>query len=105
MPSIGQSPEAEFSLRPECKASSSKLKPYICIWQRSSALDHILSCQIHLVLFTQRFTNQSIGEEEGYCFIDLMAVSEFLENNDMARLDWDWGDSEKVMRSVCLQSF
>ena len=58
----------------------------------------------HLVsnlLFVQRFRNQSIGGKESYCLINLMAVAEFLENVDMAGLGLE--DSEKVMRSVCLQ--
>lgn len=53
----------------------------------------------HLVsnlLYTQRFRNQSIGGEEGYCLINLMAVAEFLENVDLAALGL--GDSDKVMR-------
>ncbi|KAF4611263.1 hypothetical protein D9613_006599 [Agrocybe pediades] len=52
----------------------------------------------HLVsnlLFTQRFRNQSVGGEESYCLINLMAVAEFLENVDMAGLGL--GDSDKVM--------
>ena len=55
----------------------------------------------HLVsnlLFIQRFRNQSVGGEESYCLINLMAVAEFLENVDMAGLGL--GDSEKVIRSV-----
>jgi hypothetical protein len=55
----------------------------------------------HLVsnlLFTQRFRNQSVGGEESYCLINLLAVAEFLENVDMAGLGL--GDSDKVMRSV-----
>ena len=53
----------------------------------------------HLVsnlLFTQRFRNQSIGGEESYCLINLMAVAEFLENVDMAALGLD--NSDKVLR-------
>jgi hypothetical protein len=55
----------------------------------------------HLVsnlLFTQRFRNQSVGGEESYCLINLLAVAEFLENVDMAGLGL--GDSDKVMRYV-----
>jgi hypothetical protein len=58
----------------------------------------------HLVsnlLYTQRFRNQSVGGEESYCLINLMAVAEFLENVDLAALGL--GDSDKVMRSAfCL---
>jgi hypothetical protein len=48
------------------------------------------------LIFTQRFRNQSVGGEESYCLINLMAVAEFLENVDMAGLGL--GDSEKVIR-------
>ncbi|KAH9479835.1 Vacuolar protein sorting-associated protein 9A [Psilocybe cubensis] len=57
----------------------------------------------HLVsnlLFTQRFRNQSVGGEESYCLINLMAVAEFLENVDMAGLGL--GDSDKVMSTADL---
>ncbi len=52
----------------------------------------------HLVsnlLFTQRFRNQSVGGEESYCLINMMAVAEFLENVDMAALGLE---SDKVLR-------
>lgn len=55
----------------------------------------------HLVshlLFTQRFRNQSIGGEESYCLINLMAVAEFLENVDLAALGL--GESEKTVIST-----
>ena len=55
----------------------------------------------HLVsnlLYTQRFRNQSVGGEESYCLINLMAVAEFLENVDLAALGL--GDSDKVMRYI-----
>ena len=55
----------------------------------------------HLVsnlLFTQRFRNQSVGGEESYCLINLMAVADFLENVDLAALGLV--DSDKVMRFV-----
>jgi len=56
---------------------------------------HLIS---HL-LYTQRFRNQSIGGEESYCLINLMAVAEFLENVDLAALGL--ADSEnKVLRFV-----
>lgn len=62
----------------------------------------------HLVshlLFTQRFRNQTIGGEESYCLINLMAVAEFLENVDLAALGL--GESEKtVIRcTISLVSF
>ncbi|EJD07368.1 uncharacterized protein FOMMEDRAFT_143805 [Fomitiporia mediterranea MF3/22] len=38
------------------------------------------------LLFTQRYRNQSIGGEESYCLINLMAVVEFLENVDLGAL-------------------
>lgn len=52
----------------------------------------------HLVsnlLFTQRFRNQSVGGEESYCLINMMAVAEFLENVDMVALGLD---GDKVLR-------
>ncbi|KAF8799213.1 hypothetical protein BYT27DRAFT_7149988 [Phlegmacium glaucopus] len=52
------------------------------------------------LLFTQRFRNQSVGGEESYCLINLMAVAEFLENVDMAALGL--GDSEKVTSTADL---
>ncbi|KAF5316222.1 hypothetical protein D9619_006641 [Psilocybe cf. subviscida] len=57
----------------------------------------------HLVsnlLYTQRFRNQSIGGEESYCLINLLAVAEFLENVDMTSLGL--GDSSKVMSTADL---
>ena len=43
---------------------------------------HLLS---HL-LYTQRFRNESVGGEESYCLINLLAAAEFLENVDLAAL-------------------
>ncbi|KAF8884076.1 hypothetical protein CPB84DRAFT_1850791 [Gymnopilus junonius] len=57
----------------------------------------------HLVsnlLFTQRFRNQSVGGEESYCLINLMAVAEFLENVDMAGLGL--GEVDKVVSTADL---
>mgnify|MGYP001439560119 CR=1 FL=1 len=48
------------------------------------------------LLFTQRFRNQSVGGEESYCLINLMAVAEFLENVDIEAIGL--GDGSKVMR-------
>lgn len=51
------------------------------------------------LLFIQRFRNESVGGEEAYCLINLMAVVEFLENVDLGALGL--GDGEgKVIRSV-----
>lgn len=53
----------------------------------------------HLVshlLYVQRYRNNRIGGEEGFCLINLMAVVEFLEHVDLAALGL--GDSERVMR-------
>jgi len=51
------------------------------------------------LLYTQRFRNQRIGGEEGYCLVNLMAVADFLENVDLKALGL--GESEKkVMRFV-----
>ena len=50
----------------------------------------------HLVselLYAQRYRNQSVGGEESYCLVNLMAVAEFLENVDLGALGL--GDSEK----------
>jgi len=55
------------------------------------------------LLYTQRFRNQSVGGEESYCLINLMAVAEFLENVDLAALGL--GDSDKVMRSAFIHMF
>ncbi|KAI0339369.1 hypothetical protein BDW22DRAFT_1336368 [Trametopsis cervina] len=55
----------------------------------------------HLVshlLYTQRFRNQTVGGEESYCLINLMAVAEFLENVDLAALGL--GESEKNVIST-----
>ncbi|KZS94535.1 hypothetical protein SISNIDRAFT_453467 [Sistotremastrum niveocremeum HHB9708] len=52
----------------------------------------------HLVshlLYVQRYRNNRIGGEEGFCLINLMAVVEFLEHVDLAALGL--GDSERVM--------
>ncbi|KAG5339356.1 hypothetical protein C0989_004636 [Termitomyces sp. Mn162] len=57
----------------------------------------------HLVsslLYTQRYRNQSIGGEESYCLVNLMAVAEFLENVDLAALGL--GDSDKVLSAADL---
>ncbi|KAF4569894.1 hypothetical protein EYR36_009696 [Pleurotus pulmonarius] len=57
----------------------------------------------HLVshlLFTQRFRNQSVGGEESYCLINLLAVAEFLENVDLAALGLN--DVNKVMSTADL---
>ncbi|KAL4064059.1 hypothetical protein V8B97DRAFT_2078625 [Scleroderma yunnanense] len=44
------------------------------------------------LLFTQRFRNHSVGGEEGYCLVNLMAVAEFLENVDLGVLGLEGGD-------------
>jgi hypothetical protein len=56
---------------------------------------HLIS---HL-LYTQRFRNQSVGGEESYCLINLMAVAEFLENVDLAALGLAESEN-KVLRFV-----
>ncbi|KDQ50153.1 hypothetical protein JAAARDRAFT_42332 [Jaapia argillacea MUCL 33604] len=50
------------------------------------------------LLYTQRFRNQSVGGEEGYCLINLMAVAEFLENVDLGALGL--GEDEKKVLST-----
>jgi hypothetical protein len=53
------------------------------------------------LLFTQRYRNQSVGGEESYCLVNLMAVAEFLENVDLAALGLN--DVDKVLRFMhCL---
>ena len=49
------------------------------------------------LLFTQRYRNKSVGGEESYCLINLMAVVEFLENVDLAALGLKDSES-KVLR-------
>lgn len=51
------------------------------------------------LLFTQRYRNKSIGGEESYCLINLMAVVEFLENVDLGALGLKDSES-KILRSV-----
>ena len=49
------------------------------------------------LLYIQRFRNKSVGGEESYCLINLLAVAEFLENVDLVALGL--ADSEnKVLR-------
>ncbi|KAG9094047.1 hypothetical protein FRC07_011369, partial [Ceratobasidium sp. 392] len=47
------------------------------------------------LLYVQRFRSRSVGGEESFCLINLLAVVEFLENVDLAVLGL--GSSEKVM--------
>ncbi|QRW17131.1 hypothetical protein RhiXN_05133 [Rhizoctonia solani] len=47
------------------------------------------------LLYVQRFRSRSVGGEESFCLINLMAVVEFLENVDLAVLGL--ASSEKVM--------
>lgn len=48
------------------------------------------------LLYVQRFRSRSVGGEESFCLINLMAVVEFLENVDLAALGL--ASSDKVMR-------
>ncbi|KAF8877910.1 hypothetical protein BD779DRAFT_1556262 [Infundibulicybe gibba] len=52
------------------------------------------------LLYAQRFRNQSIGGEESYCLINLLAVAEFLENVDLAALGL--GDGSTVVSTADL---
>ncbi|KAF8584031.1 hypothetical protein K439DRAFT_1653309 [Ramaria rubella] len=52
------------------------------------------------LLYTQRFRSRSVGGQESYCLINLMAVVEFLEHVDMSALGL--GDSERVMSTADL---
>ncbi|PPQ86227.1 hypothetical protein CVT24_001161, partial [Panaeolus cyanescens] len=62
--------------------SGDVLFPLIIFSVVKSNPPHLVS---HL-LFTQRYRNQSVGGEESYCLINLMAVAEFVENVDLAGL-------------------
>ncbi|KAI5124222.1 hypothetical protein M0805_005072 [Coniferiporia weirii] len=50
------------------------------------------------LLYTQRFRHRSVGGEESYCLINLMAVVEFLENVDLGALGLK--ESEKKVMST-----
>ncbi|KAF9525927.1 hypothetical protein CPB83DRAFT_817737 [Crepidotus variabilis] len=76
--------------------SGDVLLPLIIFSVVKSNPPHLVS---HL-LYTQRFRNRSVGGEESYCLINLMAVAEFLENVDMAALGL--GDSDKVISTADL---
>jgi Vacuolar sorting protein 9 (VPS9) domain len=55
----------------------------------------------HLVshlLFVQRFRSRSVGGEESYSLVNLMAVVEFLEHVDLEALGLD--DTERVLRYI-----
>lgn len=49
------------------------------------------------LLYTQRYRNQSVGGEESYSLINVLAVAEFLENVDLGVLGLGDGEN-KVMR-------
>ncbi|TDL23809.1 hypothetical protein BD410DRAFT_746660 [Rickenella mellea] len=53
------------------------------------------------LLYTQRFRDQSVGGEESYCLINLMAVVEFLENVDLGALGLKESEN-KVMSTADL---
>ncbi|TFK39557.1 hypothetical protein BDQ12DRAFT_682001 [Crucibulum laeve] len=76
--------------------SGDVLLPMIIFSVVKSNPPHLVS---HL-LFTQRFRNHSVGGEESYCLINMMAVAEFLENVDLAALGL--GDSERVLSTADL---
>ncbi|KZT25192.1 hypothetical protein NEOLEDRAFT_1162873 [Neolentinus lepideus HHB14362 ss-1] len=54
------------------------------------------------LLYTQRFRNHSVGGEESYCLINLMAVAEFLENVDLGALGLK-EDEKKVLSAADLK--
>jgi Vacuolar sorting protein 9 (VPS9) domain len=73
--------------------SGDMLLPLIIFSVVKANPSHLVS---HL-LYIQRFRNKSVGGEESYCLINLLAVAEFLENVDLAALGL--ADSEtKVLR-------
>ncbi|KAJ8516880.1 hypothetical protein ONZ45_g5866 [Pleurotus djamor] len=105
-PSLPPSPPkmdepARLSFSPEPRkaptpVSGDVLLPMIIFSVVKANPPHLVS---HL-LFTQRFRNQSIGGEESYCLINLLAVAEFLENVDLAALGLS--DTNKVMSTADL---
>lgn len=97
-PPIPTAPHLELTSTPKepTPVSGDVLLPMIIFSVVKANPPHLVSN----LLFTQRFRNQSVGGEESYCLINLMAVAEFLENVDMAGLGL--GDSDKVMRFVSL---
>jgi hypothetical protein len=84
--------------------------PSIVIQPTSVSSDVLLPVMIYAVvkanpsqlvshlLYVQRFRSRSVGGEESFCLINLLAVVEFLENVDLAVLGL--GSSDKVMRCV-----
>lgn len=79
---------------PHTTVSGDILLPLIIFSVVKANPPHLVS---HL-LYTQRFRNHSIGGEESYCLVNLLAVAEFLENVDLGALGL--GGSYKVMRYV-----
>ncbi|PPQ92317.1 hypothetical protein CVT25_008523 [Psilocybe cyanescens] len=97
-PPIPTAPHLELTSTPKepTPVSGDVLLPMIIFSVVKANPPHLVSN----LLFTQRFRNQSVGGEESYCLINLMAVAEFLENVDMAGLGL--GDSDKVMSTADL---
>lgn len=87
------SPVPSISIQPTA-VSSDVLLPFMIYAVVKSNPSQIVS---HL-LYVQRFRSRSVGGEESFCLINLMAAVEFLENVDMAVLGL--ASSEKVMRYV-----
>ncbi|KAG6918160.1 hypothetical protein DXG01_016145 [Tephrocybe rancida] len=76
--------------------SSDVLLPLLIFSVVSHNPPHLVSS----LLYTQRFRNTSIGGEESFCLVNLLAVAEFLENVDLAALGL--ADTEKVLSAKAL---
>lgn len=97
LPPRSESSRLSFSPEPRKEptpVSGDVLLPMVIFSVVKANPPHLVS---HL-LFTQRFRNQTVGGEESYCLINLLAVAEFLENVDLAALGLN--DVNKVMRYV-----
>ncbi|KAJ8694979.1 hypothetical protein PTI98_007609 [Pleurotus ostreatus] len=99
LPPRSESSRLSFSPEPRKEptpVSGDVLLPMVIFSVVKANPPHLVS---HL-LFTQRFRNQTVGGEESYCLINLLAVAEFLENVDLAALGLN--DVNKVMSTADL---
>ncbi|KAG9086937.1 hypothetical protein FS749_003276, partial [Ceratobasidium sp. UAMH 11750] len=95
------------ALPTEGEVASPSPAPSIVIQPTAVSSDVLLPVMIYAVvkanpnqlvshlLYVQRFRSRSVGGEESFCLINLLAVVEFLENVDLAVLGL--ASSEKVM--------
>ncbi|QRV88906.1 nuclear receptor corepressor 2 [Ceratobasidium sp. AG-Ba] len=91
----------------DVEAASPSPAPSIVVQPTAVSSDILLPVMIYTVvktnpsqlvshlLYVQRFRSRSVGGEESFCLINLMAVVEFLENVDLAVLGL--ASSEKVL--------